>query len=167
MFVMKFLCSNLLCMERSLSLSLRNVLGVKRLTIKLLHVRIKLLVRGLAIKEDCWSGISLFGLYPTFFLCGGVRRKGLYPASFYGGIFVNAKTKSLFGYILPAMGGLFVTYLYNVVDGIREIGRTARICTISQPTIRTQLKRSICCCGLTATAECSIYRKWSTTSMRS
>lgn len=31
---------------------------------------------------------------------------------------MNAKTKSLFGYILPALGGLFVTYLYNVVDGI-------------------------------------------------
>lgn len=31
---------------------------------------------------------------------------------------MNEKTKSLFGYIFPAMGGLFVTYLYNVVDGI-------------------------------------------------
>lgn len=31
---------------------------------------------------------------------------------------MNAKTKSLCGYILPALGGLFVTYLYNVVDGI-------------------------------------------------
>lgn len=31
---------------------------------------------------------------------------------------MTAKTKSLFGYIFPAMGGLFVTYLYNVVDGI-------------------------------------------------
>lgn len=31
---------------------------------------------------------------------------------------MRAKTKSLFGYIFPAMGGLFVTYLYNVVDGI-------------------------------------------------
>lgn len=31
---------------------------------------------------------------------------------------MGAKTKSLFGYIFPAMGGLFVTYLYNVVDGI-------------------------------------------------
>lgn len=31
---------------------------------------------------------------------------------------MNIKTKSLFGYILPALGGLFVTYLYNVVDGI-------------------------------------------------
>ena len=31
---------------------------------------------------------------------------------------MNAKTKSLFGYIVPALGGLFVTYLYNVVDGI-------------------------------------------------
>ena len=29
---------------------------------------------------------------------------------------MSAKTKSLFGYIFPAMGGLFVTYLYNVVD---------------------------------------------------
>ena len=26
--------------------------------------------------------------------------------------------KSLFSYIFPALGGLFVTYLYNVVDGI-------------------------------------------------
>ena len=31
---------------------------------------------------------------------------------------MNEKTKSLFGYIFPAMGSLFVTYLYNVVDGI-------------------------------------------------
>lgn len=31
---------------------------------------------------------------------------------------MNAKMKSLFGYIFPALGGLFVTYLYNVVDGI-------------------------------------------------
>ncbi len=31
---------------------------------------------------------------------------------------MSAKAKSLFGYIFPAMGGLFVTYLYNVVDGI-------------------------------------------------
>lgn len=31
---------------------------------------------------------------------------------------MNAKTKSLFGYIFPALGGLFVTYFYNVVDGI-------------------------------------------------
>lgn len=31
---------------------------------------------------------------------------------------MNKKTKALFGYIFPALGGLFVTYLYNVVDGI-------------------------------------------------
>lgn len=31
---------------------------------------------------------------------------------------MNTKMKSLFGYIFPALGGLFVTYLYNVVDGI-------------------------------------------------
>ena len=31
---------------------------------------------------------------------------------------MNTKTKSLFGYIFPALGGLFVTYLYNVIDGI-------------------------------------------------
>ena len=31
---------------------------------------------------------------------------------------MNKKTKSLFAYIFPALGGLFVTYLYNVVDGI-------------------------------------------------
>lgn len=31
---------------------------------------------------------------------------------------MNAKTKSLIDYIFPALGGLFVTYLYNVVDGI-------------------------------------------------
>lgn len=31
---------------------------------------------------------------------------------------MNAKAKSLFSNILPALGGLFVTYLYNVVDGI-------------------------------------------------
>lgn len=31
---------------------------------------------------------------------------------------MNAKTKQLFHYILPAAGGLCVTYLYNIVDGI-------------------------------------------------
>mgnify|MGYP002508387348 CR=1 FL=1 len=31
---------------------------------------------------------------------------------------MNTKLKSLLGYIFPALGGLFVTYLYNVVDGI-------------------------------------------------
>lgn len=31
---------------------------------------------------------------------------------------MNTKMKSLFSYIFPALGGLFVTYLYNVVDGI-------------------------------------------------
>ena len=31
---------------------------------------------------------------------------------------MRAETKSLFRYIFPALGGLFVTYLYNVVDGI-------------------------------------------------
>lgn len=41
---------------------------------------------------------------------------------------MNTKVKSLFGYIFPAMGGLFVTYLYNVVDGIfvgQGVGATA------------------------------------------
>lgn len=31
---------------------------------------------------------------------------------------MNANAKALVRYILPALGGLFVTYLYNVVDGI-------------------------------------------------
>lgn len=31
---------------------------------------------------------------------------------------MSEKAKSLFRYIFPAVGGLFVTYLYNVVDGI-------------------------------------------------
>ena len=31
---------------------------------------------------------------------------------------MNAKARTLLGSILPALGGLFVTYLYNVVDGI-------------------------------------------------
>lgn len=31
---------------------------------------------------------------------------------------MNARAKALIGYIFPALGGLFVTYLYNVVDGI-------------------------------------------------
>ncbi|MDO4266000.1 MAG: MATE family efflux transporter [Eubacteriales bacterium] len=31
---------------------------------------------------------------------------------------MNMRVRSLCGYIFPAMGGLFVTYLYNVVDGI-------------------------------------------------
>lgn len=41
---------------------------------------------------------------------------------------MNTKVKSLFGYILPALGGMFVTYLYNVVDGIfvgRGVGAAA------------------------------------------
>ena len=41
---------------------------------------------------------------------------------------MNAKAKTLIGNILPALGGLFVTYLYNVVDGIfvgRGVGATA------------------------------------------
>lgn len=36
---------------------------------------------------------------------------------------MNERTKSLFGYIFPAVSGLFVTYLYNVVDGI-FVGRS-------------------------------------------
>lgn len=31
---------------------------------------------------------------------------------------MSTRTKSLCNYVFPAMGGLFVTYLYNVVDGI-------------------------------------------------
>lgn len=31
---------------------------------------------------------------------------------------MNTNLKTLVRYILPALGGLFVTYLYNVVDGI-------------------------------------------------
>lgn len=41
---------------------------------------------------------------------------------------MNAKAKALIGNILPALGGLFVTYLYNVVDGIfvgRGVGAAA------------------------------------------
>lgn len=33
---------------------------------------------------------------------------------------MNAKAKSLFSNILPALGVLFVTYLYNVVDGNKQ-----------------------------------------------
>lgn len=41
---------------------------------------------------------------------------------------MNDKLKNLWRYIFPAMGGLFVTYLYNVVDGIfvgRGVGAAA------------------------------------------
>lgn len=41
---------------------------------------------------------------------------------------MNSKAKTLFHYIVPAPGGLFVTYLYNVVDGIfvgRGVGAAA------------------------------------------
>ena len=41
---------------------------------------------------------------------------------------MDAKAKTLIGNILPALGGLFVTYLYNVVDGIfvgRGVGSSA------------------------------------------
>ena len=31
---------------------------------------------------------------------------------------MNGKVRSLISYIFPALGGLFVTYLYNVVDGV-------------------------------------------------
>ena len=31
---------------------------------------------------------------------------------------MNDKLKNLWRYIFPAIGGLFVTYLYNVIDGI-------------------------------------------------
>lgn len=37
---------------------------------------------------------------------------------------MNARAKSFFGYMLPATGSLFVTYLYNVIDGI-FVGRGA------------------------------------------
>ena len=41
---------------------------------------------------------------------------------------MSAKTKSLISNIFPALGGLFVIYLYNVVDGIfvgRGVGSAA------------------------------------------
>ena len=41
---------------------------------------------------------------------------------------MSTNLKSLCRYIFPAMGGLFVTYLYNVVDGIfvgRGVGSAA------------------------------------------
>lgn len=41
---------------------------------------------------------------------------------------MNANAKTLFGYIVPALGGMFVTYLYNVADGIfvgRGVGAAA------------------------------------------
>ena len=41
---------------------------------------------------------------------------------------MNSKAKTLFHYIVPALGGQFVTYLYNVVDGIfvgRGVGAAA------------------------------------------
>lgn len=50
------------------------------------------------------------------------------PRFLYGGNRMNEKAKSLFGNIVPALGGLFVTYLYNVVDGIfvgRGVGAAA------------------------------------------
>ena len=42
---------------------------------------------------------------------------------------MNDKLKNLCRYIFPAMGGLFVTYLYNVVDGVfvgRGVGSRVR-----------------------------------------
>lgn len=39
---------------------------------------------------------------------------------------MNVKTKSLIANILPAFGGLFVTYLYNVVDGVSSGRESAR-----------------------------------------
>lgn len=41
---------------------------------------------------------------------------------------MNTNIRALVRYLLPAMGGLFVTYLYNVVDGIfvgRGVGSAA------------------------------------------
>lgn len=41
---------------------------------------------------------------------------------------MNKNANTLLHYIFPALGGLFVTYLYNVVDGIfvgRGVGAAA------------------------------------------
>ncbi len=51
---------------------------------------------------------------------------------------MNTKTKSLFGYVFPALGGLFVTYLYNVVDGIfvgQGVGSAALNCALRLSTL--------------------------------
>lgn len=63
-----------------------------------------LLVRGLAIKRLLKWDKTIKVFIPLLFL--------------HGGIFMSERTKLLCRYIFPAMGGLFVTYLYNVVDGI-------------------------------------------------
>lgn len=51
----------------------------------------------------------------------------------------------MFGYIFPAIGGLFVTYLYNVVDGIfvgQGVGATALgAVNIGVPEAITNLQR--------------------------
>lgn len=63
-----------------------------------------LLIRGLAIeKRDCSSGIKPWNWFYPFF---------------FKEVFMQSHTKNLIRYVVPSAGGLFVTYLYNVVDGI-------------------------------------------------
>lgn len=47
---------------------------------------------------------------------------------------MGAKAKSLFRYIFPTVGGLFVTYLYNVVDGV-FVGRGIGSATLGEVNI--------------------------------
>ena len=82
-----------------------NFLWYLQLTLKICRATIALLVRGLAVKKDCWSGISPNGFYSTSFILRG-------------GVFVSERAKRLLNYIFPAVGGMFATYLYNVVDGV-------------------------------------------------
>ena len=66
------------------------------------------------------------GFIPLFVLYGDGAQVHI-PLP-YGGTYMDRKTKSLFSYIFPALGGLFVTYLYNVADGIfvgRGVGAAA------------------------------------------
>lgn len=89
---------------------------------------IALLIRGLAIKKSFKWDRTVSGLIPLFVFTMGKAYRALPYFLLSEVICMNVKTKSLIGNILPALGGLFVTYLYNVVDGIfvgRGVGSAA------------------------------------------
>lgn len=79
---------------------------------------IRLLIRGLAIKKSFKWDKTVSGLIPLFVFTRGKACRALPYFLLSEVICMNVKTKSLAANILPALGGLFVTYLYNVVDGI-------------------------------------------------
>ena len=71
---------------------------------------------------------TILGLTPLFVFAEAKAFRALPHFLFSEDTGMNAKAKTLIRYILPALGGMFVTYLYNVVDGIfvgRGVGSAA------------------------------------------